>query len=127
MFAAIGRQQRRVKIGRHDPRYRQQLGPQEIGVANRHKQIRGQIVHRPDEVRTVRTRWRKYRDVSPLRDFGGWGIRYGGDRICINASGSKGVEFTIRDAKRKYIIGSDDPEALVRAVQLALGIAPGKG
>lgn len=62
---------------------------------------------------------------SPIRDFGGWGIKWGkGNVMCINASGSRGVQFTIKGKQRKYLIGSDDPEALVAAIRSAMALNP---
>jgi hypothetical protein len=68
-----------------------------------------------------------YRVVSfsPLKDFGGWGIRYGsGNRMCINASGNRGVQLQVKGAKRIYIIGSDNPEQLAGAIRMAFGLQP---
>ncbi len=71
-----------------------------------------------------------YRPVtfSPLRDFGGWGIKMGrGNRMCINARGNKGVEIKLHGRKRTYVIGSDDPDVLVIAIKTATGIPPREG
>lgn len=54
------------------------------------------------------------RQFSPLRDFGGWGIRTGRNGTCLNQRGSRGVAFEFRG--RRYIIGSDYPEALLSAM-----------
>lgn len=65
---------------------------------------------------------------SPMRDFGGWGVRSGRGKVnCINASGSRGVQFTLKGKRRKYIIGSDDPEALVAAIRSAMALNPAPG
>ena len=56
-------------------------------------------------------------EFAPLRDFGGWGIRRGKKGWCLNQRGSRGVRMDF--AGRSYIIGSDDPEALLRAMQTA--------
>ena len=53
-------------------------------------------------------------EFSPLRDFGGWGIRTGRDGTCLNQRGDRGVAFEFRG--RRYIIGSDHPEALLLAM-----------
>ncbi len=56
-------------------------------------------------------------DFSPLKDFGGWGIRRGPKGMCLNQRGSRGVAFEFRG--RRYIIGSDHPEALLSAMHTA--------
>ena len=71
-----------------------------------------------------------YRPVtfSPLRDFGGWGIKHGrGNRMCINAAGNRGVEIKLRGHKRTYIVGSNDPDNLVTAIKSATGVPPLEG
>ena len=65
----------------------------------------------------------RYRKVSfsPLRDFGGWGWRFGrGGARCYNMRGNRGVELTI--AGTRYIIGVDDPDELVHAIEQATGM-----
>ena len=63
----------------------------------------------------------------PLRQFGGWGIRGGkvdGERVSVySMKGSTGVLLTLRKTRRisllktrRFLIGSLDPEALVRAL-----------
>jgi len=55
----------------------------------------------------------------PLRDAGGWGMRFGRFdgmfTIYWNARGNRGV--LIETEKRRYIIGSQDPEALHAAIE----------
>lgn len=53
----------------------------------------------------------------PLRDFGGWGIRFGRDALCLNERGNAGVRFT--HAGRTYIVGSDAPDGLLDALRAA--------
>lgn len=71
-------------------------------------------------------------EFSPLRDYGGWGIRMGGGmlsvgrersrgaELCLNQRGRRGVRF--RHGSRRYLVGSDDPEGLLAALR-ARGIA----
>ena len=57
---------------------------------------------------------------SPLRDFGGWGWRFGRDgRRCYNTRGNQGVELVI--GGRGYVVGVDDPEELSVELETALG------
>ncbi len=55
----------------------------------------------------------------PLRDYGGWGIRYGrdGERI-LNARGDRGVRLHFADGQR-LVIGSQNPELLASALERA--------
>ena len=52
---------------------------------------------------------------SPLRDFGGWGIRYGKGGIMYNANGNQSVKLVMKDGKIIYI-GTQKPEALINAL-----------
>ncbi|MGL6226599.1 MAG: hypothetical protein ACRC10_08230 [Thermoguttaceae bacterium] len=53
----------------------------------------------------------------PLRDFGGWGIRYGKDNAwAYFMSGTQGVKI-VTTKNRKYIIGSDTPDLLNKVIQ----------
>jgi len=48
---------------------------------------------------------------SPLKDYGGWGIRYGRRGKAYSVSGNKGVLLTLKDRKN-VLIGSKNHEAL---------------
>jgi len=49
--------------------------------------------------------------------YAGWGIRWiPGQYWLWNVSGFKAVELTLKDGKR-FRIGTDEPEALVRAIE----------
>lgn len=57
-------------------------------------------------------------DFAPLRDFGGYGIRFGRGMKAYFFRGTRGVVVTATSGK-KYLIGSDQPEklaAVLRAV-----------
>jgi hypothetical protein len=63
-------------------------------------------------------------EFRALRDFGGWGIRYGRgpDRHPMWSffmSGGSGVIITTCDGK-KYLIGSDNPEQLTKVIRSRL-------
>jgi hypothetical protein len=51
----------------------------------------------------------------PLRDFGGWGIRWAPGKIAYNVSGNRGVWFERTDG-RGVLVGSQRPEELVSAI-----------
>ncbi len=56
-------------------------------------------------------------EFSPLRDYGGWGIRVGRDSMCLNQRGRRGVRFGFLG--REYVVGSDDPARLLAALRTA--------
>jgi hypothetical protein len=51
----------------------------------------------------------------PLRDFGGWGIRWAPGKIAYNVSGNRGVWFELTEG-RSVLVGSQRPEELVNAI-----------
>jgi hypothetical protein len=75
-----------------------------------------------------RRRWIPFTDIAgysvvtynPIRDYGGWGIRYGvaGDK-AYNVSGDRGVRLEFTDGGR-LLVGSQRPEELARALDLAM-------
>lgn len=50
-----------------------------------------------------------------LRDYGGWGIRYGRGGKAYNISGNQGVMLSFKDG-RKIMIGSHNHEVLAKAI-----------
>ena len=52
-------------------------------------------------------------DYLPL----GWGIRFRPGRIIFNVSGYKAIELTIRGKSMKVLIGTDDPDTLVKIIR----------
>jgi hypothetical protein len=58
------------------------------------------------------------RTYSPLREYGGWGIRGMGSNRAYNVSGDRGVELTLLDG-RKVLIGSQRADALADAIAAA--------
>lgn len=61
----------------------------------------------------------------PLRDYGGWGIRYGRGGRAYNVSGDRGVMLELSDGSR-LLIGSQKPEELANAIGLAFGKKSGQ-
>jgi hypothetical protein len=57
----------------------------------------------------------KYR---PLRDYGGWGIRYGPKGKAFNVSGDRGVQLELVTGE-KILMGSLVPEEIVTAIDRA--------
>jgi catechol 2,3-dioxygenase-like lactoylglutathione lyase family enzyme len=67
-----------------------------------------------------RIRWPHIRDAQaltyrPLREFGGWGLRWGRGRRAYSVSGDRGVELVLHRGGR-IVIGSQDPAALHAAI-----------
>lgn len=65
-------------------------------------------------------------NYSPLRDYGGWGVRYSRSGKAYNVSGNLGVrlEFT---TGAPLLIGSAHPVELAAAIQQAMGAMVGSG
>jgi hypothetical protein len=56
---------------------------------------------------------------SPLREFGGWGIRFGGKgKKTWNIRGNRAVLLHLRDGTRFYL-GSDKPERILQWITSA--------
>lgn len=60
----------------------------------------------------------------PLRDFGGWGIRYGGLGKMFSMSGDRAVLLELRDGKT-LLIGSRRAEELDLAISMMSSSSPG--
>jgi hypothetical protein len=68
----------------------------------------------------------KVRTCRPIREYGGWGIRYGCKGKAYNVSGDRGVQIELLNGKR-LLIGSQRAEELWRAIQAKYGEQEGKG
>jgi hypothetical protein len=55
----------------------------------------------------------------PLRDYGGWGIRFAKGRLAYNVRGAEGVRLT-RPGERELLIGSQQSSELARAIRDAM-------
>ncbi len=57
---------------------------------------------------------------SPLADFGGWGIRWGGKKkLAWTVRGNRALLLHLRDGTR-FFLGSDKPERIVPWVASAM-------
>jgi len=96
MRTTIARNRLSVQFGRFLPIYRKHIA-----------------VHEINHSRVV--------DYRPLRDAGGWGIRFGRfeRQSCrfLNCRGNRGVLIETHD--QRYIIGSQEPERLQAALDAA--------
>jgi hypothetical protein len=59
------------------------------------------------------------RRYSPLREYGGWGIRVGQRGWAYNVRGNMGVQLTLRTGER-MLIGTQDPSGLLAAIDHAV-------
>jgi hypothetical protein len=55
------------------------------------------------------------RQYRPLREYGGWGIRFGPKGWAYNVSGNGGVQLILRSGK-KLLIGSQRAQELAEAI-----------
>ena len=69
----------------------------------------------PDDIKGFEAR-----TYSPIREYGGWGIRYGSRGKAYNVSGNRGLQLELSDGKR-LLIGSQRPEELAEVLGSALG------
>ncbi|MBI3693336.1 MAG: hypothetical protein HY238_00640 [Acidobacteria bacterium] len=53
---------------------------------------------------------------SPIREYGGWGIRRGRRGWAYNVSGDRGVELEL-DGGKFFLVGTQRPEELVGAIE----------
>ncbi len=53
---------------------------------------------------------------NPIRDYGGWGIKYGKGGKAYNVMGNRGVKIVYSNG-RHILIGSQKPEELAQAVR----------
>lgn len=51
------------------------------------------------------------RKYSPLREFGGWGYRFGINGPAINMQGNQGLQLALKDGK-SFMIGTQKPAEL---------------
>lgn len=61
------------------------------------------------------------RTYRPLREYGGWGIRFGPWGKAYNVRGNRGVQLVLQSGQ-KILIGSQRPEELVLAIDRARGM-----
>ena len=67
------------------------------------------------------------RAFAPVRNrwYYGWGIRFTPHGILYNVAGLQAVEILLDDGRRVRV-GTDEPDALVRALQAATAVTPAK-
>ena len=55
------------------------------------------------------------REYKPIREYGGWGIRYSLGGMAYNVYGNKGVQLILKN-KKKILIGTQKPEEFYKAI-----------
>lgn len=61
------------------------------------------------------------RRYNPIREYGGWGIRWGRGGRAYNMRGDRGLQLVMKDGKR-WLIGSQRADELAAAVDKAMGL-----
>ena len=61
---------------------------------------------------------------SPIREYGGWGLRYGPNGKAYNVRGNRGVRI-VHGSGERLLIGSQRADDLARAIAAARGEARG--
>ena len=56
------------------------------------------------------------RQYSPIKEYGGWGIRYGIKGMAYNVSGNRGVQLALTNGKQ-LLIGSQRSEELAKTIR----------
>jgi hypothetical protein len=63
------------------------------------------------------------KEFAPLRDFGGYGIRFNGRTTAYYMRGNRGVKLALVNG-REYLIGSDHAEQLLAIIRVMIGQPP---
>ena len=63
------------------------------------------------------------RPYRPIREYGGWGLRYGPSGKAYNVKGDRGVQLLL-EGKEKLLVGSQRPEEFEGALARATGRQP---
>ena len=74
-------------------------------------------------IKPVEIKFYETRQYKPLKEFGGWGIRYSRRQrtMCYNVRGNLGLYIELRNGKR-ILFGSKDPHKLKNAIDKITGV-----
>ncbi len=69
----------------------------------------------PFHLKMRRIEWNRIENVElihykPIKEFGGWGIRYGAGGKAYIVSGNNGIKLKLKGSKRYLLIGTNQPE-----------------
>ncbi|CAN5895294.1 hypothetical protein BH23ACT12_BH23ACT12_11240 [soil metagenome] len=84
-----------------------------VGADTINLRYRGLLKTRTIPIPSVRSA--EARTYKPLREYGGWGIKYGPKGWVYNVSGKEGVQLKLENAK-PLLIGSGRANELVEAI-----------
>jgi hypothetical protein len=59
------------------------------------------------------------RQYHPIKEYGGWGLRYGSGGAAYNVSGNMGLQLVLHKKNKRILLGTQEPEALRLALQKA--------
>ena len=59
------------------------------------------------------------RKYKPIREYGGWGIRFVIGGIAYNVYGNKGLQLVLKN-KKKILVGTQKPEEFYQAIKKAV-------
>lgn len=57
------------------------------------------------------------RQYHPIKEYGGWGLRYGSGGTAYNVSGNMGLQLVLRKHNKRILLGTQQPEELKLALQ----------
>ena len=72
-----------------------------------------------DQIRSA-----EVRTYRPVRDFGGWGVRWGARGIVYHARGNRGARLVLTTGER-VLVGSQRADELVRTIAQRAGLPVG--
>lgn len=56
------------------------------------------------------------RQYSPIKEYGGWGIRFGRNGTAFNIRGNKGLQIVKKNGKR-ILLGTDKPDEIAKLLE----------
>lgn len=76
-------------------------------------QLRSRYIHR-HEIASA-----EVRNYKPIKEFGGWGLRWSRDGKAYSVRGNEGIQLTLKDKKR-ILIGTQRPKEAKEVVERLL-------
>ena len=81
------------------------------------------LINKPRIIRAVNIDYCEIRKYHPIKDFGGWGIRYNRKEktMCYNVRGNLGLLIVLKNGKR-ILFGSQNPHKFKQAIDKLIGV-----